>query len=159
MPISNGDQMPEGSLKVMTDSGIKDMSTADLFNGRKVTLFSVPGAFTPTCSNKYLPSYLENYGAIKTKGFDTIAYMAVNDVFVMNAWGKDRGVGDKIVMLADGYGEYTKKLDLELDVTRAGLGMRGKPFSIMVNDGIAEQVNFDESGYDLTSAEMTCGIG
>ena len=159
MPISNGDQMPEGSLKVMTDSGIKDMSTADLFNGRKVTLFSVSGAFTPTYSNKYLPSYLENYGAIKTKGFDTIAYMAVNDAFVMDAWGKDRGVGDKIVMLADGNGEYTKKLDLELDVSRAGLGMRGKRFSIMVNDGIAEQVNIDESGYDLTSVEMTCGIG
>ena len=85
MPISNGDQMPEGSLKVMTDSGIKDMSTADLFNGRKVTLFSVPGACTPTYSNKYLASYLENYGSIKTKGFATIAYMAVNDAFVMDA--------------------------------------------------------------------------
>ena len=143
----------------MTDSGIKDMSTADLFNGRKVTLFSVPGVFTPTCSNKYLPNYLENYGVIKTKGFDTIAYMAVNDAFVMDAWGKDRGVVDKIVMLADGNGEYTKKLDLEVDVSRAGLGMRGKRFSIMVNDGIAEQVNIDESGYDLTIAEMTCGIG
>ena len=107
----------------------------------------MPGTFTPTCSNKYLPSYL------------TIAYMAVNDAFVMDAWGKYRGVGDKIVMLADGNGEYTKKLDLELDVSRAGLGMRGKRFSIMVNDGIAEQVNIDESGYDLTSAEMTCGIG
>jgi len=158
MPISNGDQMPEGSLKVMTDSGIKDMSTADLFNGRIVTLFSLLGAFTPTCSNKYLPSYLENYGAIK-KGFNTVAYMAVNDAFVMDAWGKDRGVGYKIVMLADGNGDNTKKLDLELDVSRAGLGMRGKRFSIMVNDGIAEQVNIDESGYDLTSAEMTCGIG
>ncbi len=111
--------MPEGILKVMTDSGIKDMSTADLFNGRKVTLFSVPVTFTPTCSNKYLPSYLENYGAIKTKGFYTIAYMAVNDAFVMDAWGKDRGVGDKIVMLAHGNGEYTKKLDLELDVSKA----------------------------------------
>ena len=85
--------------------------------------------------------------------------MAVNDAFVMDAWGKDRGVGDKIVMLADGNGEYTKKLDLELDVSRAGLGMRGKRFSIMVNDGIAEQVNIDESGYDLTRAVKTCGIG
>ena len=85
--------------------------------------------------------------------------MAVIDAFVMDAWGKDRGVGDKIVMLADGNGEYTKKLDLELDVSRAGLGMRGKRFSIMVNDGIAEQVNIDESGYDLNSMEKICGIG
>ena len=125
----------------------------------KLRCFPCLTPFTPTCSNKYLPSYLENYGAIKTKGFDTIAYMAVNDAFVMDAWGKDRGVGDKIVMLADGNGEYTKKLDLELDVSKAGLGMRGKRFSIMVNDGIAEQVNIDESGFNLTSAEMTCGIG
>ena len=104
MSISNGDQMPEGSLKMMTDSVVKDKSTAELFNGRKVALFSVPGAFTLTGSNKYLPSYLENYGTIKTKGFDTIAYMAVNDAFVMDA-------------------------------------------------------NIDESGYDLTRAVKTCGIG
>ena len=158
MTISNGDQMPEGNFKVMTADGIKDMSTADLFSGKKVALFSVPGAFTPTCSNEHLPSYLKNFDAIKGKGFDTVACMAVNDAFVMDAWGKDRGVGDKIVMLADGNGDYTKKLGLELDASGFGLGVRGKRFSIVVNDGVADQVNVDEGGYDLTSAEKTCGI-
>ena len=158
MTISNGDQMPEGNFKVMTADGVKDMSTADLFSGKKVALFSVPGAFTPTCSNEHLPSYLKNFDAIKGKGFDTVACMAVNDAFVMDAWGKDRGVGDKIVMLADGNGDYTKKLGLELDASGFGLGVRGKRFSIVVNDGVADQVNVDEGGYDLTSAEKTCGI-
>lgn len=158
MAISNGDQMPEGNFKVMTADGVKDMTTADLFSGKKVALFSVPGAFTPTCSNEHLPSYLKNFDAIKGKGFDTIACMAVNDAFVMDAWGKDRGVGDKIVMLADGNGDYTKALGLELDASGFGLGIRGKRFSIVVNDGVADQVNVDEGGYDLTSAEKTCGI-
>ncbi len=158
MTISNGDKMPEGSFKVMTGDGISDMSTADLFSGKKVALFSVPGAFTPTCSNQHLPSYLTNYDAIKAKGFDTIACMAVNDAFVMDAWGKDREVGDKIIMLADGNGDYTKQLGLELDASGFGLGSRGKRFSIVVNDGVAEQVNVDEGGYDLTSAEKTCAI-
>ncbi len=158
MTISNGDQMPEGSFRVMTADGINEMSTSDLFSGKKVALFSVPGAFTPTCSNDHLPSYLKNFDAIKSKGFDTVACMAVNDAFVMDAWGKDRGVGDKIVMLADGNGDYTNKLGLELDASGFGLGTRGKRFSIVVNDGVAEQVNVDEGGYDLTSAEKTCGI-
>jgi len=158
MTISNGDTMPEGNFKVMTADGVKDMTTADLFSGKKVALFSVPGAFTPTCSNEHLPSYLKNYDAIKAKGFDTIACMAVNDAFVMDAWGKDRGVGEKIVMLADGSGDYTAKLGLELDASGFGLGTRGKRFSLIVNDGVAEQVNVDEGGYDLTSAEKTCSI-
>ena len=118
----------------------------------------MPGAFTPTCSNEHLPSYLKNFDAIKAKGFDTIACMAVNDAFVMKAWGEDRGVGEKIVMLADGNGDYTKALGLELDASGFGLGIRGKRFSVVVNDGVAEQVNIDESGYDLTSAEKTCAI-
>lgn len=159
MAIKQGDTMPEGSFKMMTDDGIKDLSTQDLFAGKKVVLFSVPGAFTPTCSNQHLPSYLKHYDDIKGKGFDTIACMAVNDAFVMNAWGKDRGVGDKILMLADGNGDYTTKLGLELDASGFGLGKRGKRFSIIVNDGVAESVNVDEGGYDLTSAEKTCSVG
>lgn len=158
MTISNGDKMPAGNFKVMTSDGVNDMSTDELFAGKKVALFSVPGAFTPTCSNEHLPSYLKNYDAIKAKGFDTIACMAVNDAFVMKAWGEDRGVGDKIVMLADGNGDYTKALGLELDASGFGLGTRGKRFSVVVNDGVAEQVNIDEGGYDLTSAEKTCSI-
>ena len=158
MPISNNDSMPAGSFKVMTNDGVQDITTEELFSGKKVALFSVPGAFTPTCSNEHLPSYLKNYDAIKNKGYDTIACMAVNDAFVMDAWGKDRNVGDKILMLADGNGDYTKKLGLELDASGFGLGVRGKRFSIVVDNGIAEQVNVDEGGYDLTSAEKTCSI-
>jgi len=159
MTIKQGDKLPDGAFKVMTDSGPKDISTDELFKGKKVVLFSVPGAFTPTCSNQHLPSYLTNYDKIKSQGVDTIARMAVNDAFVMDAWGKDKGVGDKIKMLADGNGEYTKKLGLELDGSGFGLGTRGKRFSMIVNDGVVEKLAVDESGYDLTSAESTCGIG
>ena len=126
MAIKKGDKMPAGKFKVMTANGPQDLTTDELFKGKKVVLFSVPGAFTPTCSNQHLPSYLKNYDKIKAQGVDTIACMAVNDAFVMDAWGKDRGVGDKIKMLGDGNGEYAKALGLELDVTKAGLGMRGK---------------------------------
>ncbi|MCB2107631.1 MAG: peroxiredoxin [Rhodobacteraceae bacterium] len=159
MTIKQGDQMPEGKFRTMTANGPAEISTDDLFKGKKVVLFSVPGAFTPTCSNQHLPSYLKNYDQIKAKGFDTIACMAVNDAFVMDAWGKDRGVGDKIKMLADGNGEYTKKLGLELDASKFGLGTRGKRFSMIVNDGKVETVNVDEGKYELTGAEATCSIG
>ena len=158
MAIKQGDKMPEGKFRVMTATGAAEITTDDLFKGKKVALFSVPGAFTPTCSNQHLPSYLKNYDQIKAKGFDTIACMAVNDVFVMDAWGKDRGVGDKIKMLADGNGEYTKKLGLELDGSKFGLGTRGKRFSMVVNNGVAESVNVDEGKYELSSAENTCSI-
>lgn len=158
MAIKQGDKMPEGKFRVMTATGASELSTDDLFKGKKVALFSVPGAFTPTCSNQHLPSYLKNYDQIRAKGFDTIACMAVNDAFVMDAWGKERGVGDKIKMLADGNGEYTKKLGLELDGSKFGLGMRGKRFSMVVNNGTVETLNVDEGKYELTSAENTCAI-
>jgi peroxiredoxin len=158
MAIKQGDMMPEGRFRVMTANGPAEITTDELFKGKKVVLFSVPGAFTPTCSNQHLPSYLKNYDKVKAKGIDTIACMAVNDVFVMDAWGKDRGVGDKIKMLADGNGEYTKKLGLELDGSKFGLGIRGKRFSMIVNDGKVETLNVDEGKYELTSAEATCGL-
>jgi peroxiredoxin len=142
----------------MTASGPQDVSTDELFKGKKVVLFSVPGAFTPTCSNQHLPSYLKNFDKIKAQGVDTIACMAVNDAFVMDAWGKDRGVGDKIKMLADGNGDYTKALGLEFDLTKGGLGKRGKRFSMIVDNGVVKEVNVDESGYSLTSAEATCHL-
>jgi peroxiredoxin len=158
MAIKQGDQMPQGSFRTMTAEGPKELSSDDLFKGKKVVLFSVPGAFTPTCSKQHLPSYLANYDKIKAQGVDTIACMAVNDAFVMDAWGKDKGVGTKILMLADGNGEYTKKLGLELDGSKFGLGTRGKRFSMIVNNGKVEKLNIDESGYNLSSAEATCGI-
>lgn len=158
MAIKKGDKVPSGKLKTMAANGPQDVTTDELFGGKKVVLFSVPGAFTPTCSNQHLPSYLKNYDKIKAQGIDTIACMAVNDAFVMDAWGKDRGVGSKILMLADGNGDYTKALGLELDVTKAGLGHRGKRFSMVVENGVVKELNVDESGYSLSSAENTCHL-
>ncbi|MHB1205485.1 MAG: redoxin family protein [Rhodospirillaceae bacterium] len=158
MTIKQGDKLPDGKLRTMTAEGPKEISTDEIFKGKKVVLFSVPGAFTPTCSKQHLPSYLANYDKIKAQGVDTIACMAVNDPFVMDAWGKDKGVGTKILMLADGNGDYTKALGLELDGSKFGLGHRGKRFSMIVNNGVVEKLNVDESGYSLSSAENTCGI-
>jgi len=159
MAIQKGDKVPEGSFKHMTAEGLQDLSSDELFGNKKVVLFAVPGAFTPTCSNEHLPSYLRHHDEIKASGFDTIACMAVNDAFVMNAWGNDRGVDDKILMLADGNAEYTQKLGLELDASGFGLGTRSKRFSMIVRDGVVETINVDEGSYDLTSAEKTCSIG
>ena len=158
MAIKQGDKLPDGKLRTMTAEGPKEISTDDIFKGKKVVLFSVPGAFTPTCSSKHLPSYVTNYDKIKAQGVDTIACMAVNDPFVMDAWGKSQNVGTKVLMLADGNGEYTKALGLELDGSKFGLGSRGKRFSMVVNNGTVETLNIDESGYSLSSAENTCGI-
>jgi glutaredoxin/glutathione-dependent peroxiredoxin len=158
MAIKQGDKMPAGKFKIMTSEGAKEITTDELFNGKKVVLFAVPGAFTPTCSNQHLPSYLKNYDKIKAQGVDTIACMAVNDAFVMDAWGKDRGVGDKIKMLADGNGEYTKALGLELDGSKFGLGSRSKRFSMIVDNGTVKELNVDEGKYELTGAEATCHL-
>lgn len=145
--------MPTGSFGIMTQNGPGSMSTQDLFSKKKVALFSVPGAFTPTCSMEHLPGFKNKASALKDKGVDTICCMAVNDVFVMDAWGKDRGVGDTMLMLADGNGEYTKALGLELDVSKFGLGMRGQRFSMVINDGVVEQLNIDPDEFKLSSAE------
>ena len=158
MAIKQGDKLPEGKLRTMTAEGPKEISTDEIFKGKKVVLFSVPGAFTPTCSSKHLPSYVTNYDKIKAQGVDTIACVAVNDPFVMDAWGKSQNVGNKVLMLADGNGEYAKALGLELDGSKFGLGTRGKRFSMVVNNGTVETLNVDETGYSLSSAENTCGI-
>lgn len=158
MTIKQGDKLPAGKLRTMTAEGPKELSTDEIFKGKKVVLFAVPGAFTPTCSNQHLPSYLTNYDKIKGQGVDTIACMAVNDPFVMSAWGKEKAVEDKILMLSDGNGEYTKALGLELDASKFGLGTRAKRFSMIVNDGVVEKLNVDESGYNFSSAEATCSI-
>src|ERR1700687_2551052 len=141
MTIKAGERMPEGKFKIMTDKGPQDLSSADLFRGKRVVLFSVPGAFTPTCDAKHLPGYVELADENKRKGADTIACTAVNDVFVMNAWGKLGGVGDKILMLADGNGEYVKSLGLEMDATGYGMGHRGQRFAIIAKNGVATHVN------------------
>jgi peroxiredoxin len=154
MSISVGEKMPSGSFGVMGESGPEQLSTDDLFAGKKVVLVSVPGAFTPTCSKGHLPGYVSNADELGAKGIDTIACMAVNDVFVMHAWGKDRGVGDKVVMLADGNGDYAKALGLELDASGFGMGQRGQRFAIVVEDGVATNVAVEAPGaFEVSKAE------
>lgn len=154
MAISNGDKMPDGTFGIMTENGPGAMTTDELFKGKKVVLVSVPGAFTPTCSMNHLPGFVDHADAILAKGVDTIACTAVNDVFVMDAWGKDRGVGDKVVMLADGNGDYAKALGLELDGSGFGMGQRGQRFAIIVDDGVATHVAVEQGpGLDVSSAE------
>ena len=146
MSIQAGEKMPSGAFGVMTDSGPGAMSTDDLFSGKKVVLVSVPGAFTPTCSANHLPGFVDQADALHAKGVDTIACMAVNDVFVMDAWGKDRGVGDSVVMLADGNGDYAEALGLLFDGSGFGMGTRGQRFAIIVDDGVATHVAVEEPG-------------
>jgi len=152
MTIKAGDKMPAGAFSRMTSDGPKKLTTEELFKGKTVVLFSVPGAFTPTCDAKHLPGFVELADKIKAKGVDTIACTAVNDVFVMNAWGKSGGVGDKVLMLADGNGEYVKALGLELNATGYGMGTRGQRFAIVVKDGVAAQVHVEAPGEFKVSA-------
>ena len=158
MAIKAGDRMPSGTLKTFTKDGPKDITTDELFKGKKVVLFSVPGAFTPTCDAKHLPGFVQLADQIRAKGVDSIACMAVNDVFVMNAWGKHSGVGDKILMIADGNGTYAKALGLELDATGYGMGHRGQRFAIVVKDGVTEHVDVEAPGqFKVSAAEYVLG--
>jgi peroxiredoxin len=154
MTIAVGQKMPSGEFTVMGGSGPESLSTDALFSGKRVVLFSVPGAFTPTCNLKHLPGYVDNAAALKAKGIDTVACMAVNDVFVMAAWGQAANVGDDVLMLADGNGTYAKALGLELDASGFGMGTRAKRFSVVVNDGVIEQLNIEPPGaFGVSSAE------
>jgi len=158
MTIKVGDRMPTGTFKQMTKDGPQNLTTDQLFKGKTVVLFSVPGAFTPTCDAKHLPGFVEQAPKIKTKGVDTIACMAVNDVFVMNAWGKHSNVGDNVLMLADGNGEYAKALGLEMDGTGFGMGLRGKRFAVLVKDGVVAQLNVEAPGeFKVSSADYVLG--
>jgi peroxiredoxin len=154
MTIKVGDKMPAGVLSHMTKDGPQKLSTEQLFSGKKVVLFSVPGAFTPTCDAKHLPGYLQQADALKAKGIDTIACMAVNDVFVMNAWGKASNVGDKVLMLADGNADYSKALGLELNASGFGMGIRGQRFAIYVDNGVVKGLQVEGPGeFKVSSAE------
>jgi len=154
MTIQVGDRIPSAALRYKTDEGIQEISTDDLFGGKKVVLFSVPGAFTPTCSAKHLPGFVQKADEFKAKGVDTVACMAVNDAFVMDAWGKDQSVGDKVMMLADGNGDFAKALGLELDASGVGLGTRSQRFAIVVEDGVVKTLNIEQPGaFEVSSAE------
>ena len=154
MSIQAGEKMPSGTLGVMTESGPGAISTDELFSGKKVVLVSVPGAFTPTCSMNHLPGFVDHADELSAKGVDTIACMAVNDTFVMDAWGKDRGVGDKVMMLADGNGEYARALGLEMDASAFGMGSRGQRFAVIVDDGVVTHIGVEGPGqFELSKAE------
>ena len=154
MTIKAGDKIPSIELKTMTSDGPDGITTDDLFNGKKVILFGLPGAFTPTCSAKHVPGFVQHADAIKAKGIDTIACISVNDAFVMGAWGKDQNVGDKVMMLADGSAEFTKAAGLELDLVARGMGVRCQRFSMIVDNGVVQSINIDDSTFDKTSAEQ-----
>jgi glutaredoxin/glutathione-dependent peroxiredoxin len=158
MSIKVGDKLPAGTFTRMSKDGPQKITADQLFKGKTVVLFSVPGAFTPTCDAKHLPGFVELADKIKAKGVDTIACTAVNDVFVMNAWGKAGNVGDKIMMLADGNGEYARALGLELNGTAYGMGMRGQRFAIIAKDGVATQVDVEAPGeFKVSTAEFVLG--
>jgi len=154
MTIKAGDKMPAGVLTTPGPEGPQKISTDQLFGGKKVVLFSVPGAFTPTCDARHLPGFIQHAEDFKAKGVDTVACMAVNDVFVMKAWDKASAVEGKVLMLADGNAEYSKALGLELDATGFGMGIRGKRFAIIVEDGVAKQVLVEAPGeFKVSSAD------
>ena len=143
MSIKAGDRAPAGKFKIATADGLKDLTTEELFGGNTVVFFAVPGAFTPTCDAKHLPGYIEKADALRAKGVDTIACMSVNDVFVMKAWGKSAGADGKVLMLADGNGDYARALGLELDATGFGMGRRSQRFALVVKDGVVTQVHVE----------------
>jgi peroxiredoxin (alkyl hydroperoxide reductase subunit C) len=152
--VKVGDTIPSMKLMTATAEGPKEISTDEIFKGKKVVLFAVPGAFTPTCSAKHLPGFVQQADALKAKGVDTIVCVAVNDAFVMGAWAKDQGVNDKIVMLADGSGTFTKALGLELDLVARGLGVRSQRFALIADDGKVTHVAIEApGGFDVSRAE------
>ena len=154
MTINVGDSIPFVRLATMGAEGKEDLSTDDLFKGKKVVIFGLPGAFTPTCSAKHLPGFVEHADAIKARGIDTIACIAVNDAFVMAAWGKDQNVGDKVMMVADGSAHFAEAAGLELDLSDRGMGMRCKRFSMLVEDCVIKSLNIDGPTFEKTSAEQ-----
>lgn len=158
MTIKAGDKIPKSTLKTMGEKGPTDISTDDIFAGKKVLLFAVPGAFTPGCSVTHLPGYVVNADKIKAKGVDTIACMAVNDAFVMDAWGKAQNA-EELLMLADGNGEFTAALGLELDGSGFGLGTRSQRFAMIVEDGTVTHLNVEPgAGVDVSSAETMMAL-
>lgn len=155
MSISVGDKLPEATFTTMTAEGPTQMSTADVFDGRKVVLFAVPGAFTPTCHMTHLPGFIAHAADLKAKGVDTIACVSVNDVFVLNAWADQSGAKDTLTFLADGSAYFTKAIGLELDASGFGLGIRSQRYAMLVDDGVVKVLNLEEvaSSAEASSAE------
>jgi peroxiredoxin len=144
MTINVGDKLPSVTLRQVTTEGPKEVSTDEFFRGRKVVLFAVPGAFTPACSQRHLPGFVDKAAEIKANGIDEIACVAVNDAAVMGAWGKDQKTAGKVTMLADGSGDFVRALGLELDLTKGGLGVRSKRYSMLVDNGVVKSLNVEQ---------------
>lgn len=154
MTIKPGDCIPSATLFIMGTDGPESCPTIDLFKGKKVALFGLPGAFTPTCSAEHVPSYLRNASALKEKGIDSIICLSVNDAFVMKAWGNELDVGDNIIMASDGNAQFSKAMGLDLDLTDHGMGLRCQRFSMIVDDGLVSKLNHEPPGeYRISSAE------
>ena len=154
MTIKVGDKIPAATLRTIVDGAVTEVTTEDLFKGKTVALFAVPAAYTRTCSTKHLPGYVVNADALKAKGVDTIVCMAVNDAFVMNAWGMDHNVGATVMMLGDGNADLTRALGLDKDSTANGMGIRSQRFSMVVEDGVLKSLDIDPPGqFGATSAE------
>ena len=154
MTIQVGDTLPSINLTTMTSEGPKPVSMTELSAGKKVVLFAVPGAFTPTCSVQHLPGFLEKNNDLKEKGVDIIACVSVNDPFVMSAWGADRQVGEDVLMLSDGNGEFTAAIGLEMDGSGFGLGTRSQRYAMVIDDGVVSALNVESGpGLDVSSAE------
>jgi len=157
MTISVGEKIPSVSLTIMGLDGPEGTTTDEVFNGKKVVIFGLPGAFTPTCSAKHLPGFVQHADAIKAKGVDSVVCIAVNDAFVMGVWGKDQNVSDKVLMVADGSADFARATGLELDLTARGMGVRCQRFSMIVEDGVVRKVDVDAGTFELTSAESMLG--
>ena len=154
MTIKVGDKIPSVKLRHMTKDGPKDITTDEIFKGKKVVLFALPGAFTPTCSAKHLPGFVEKVAELKAKGVDEIWCISVNDAFVMGAWGKQQNTDGKVLMLADGSATFTKQLGLELDLTGPGMGIRSKRYAMVVDNGVVKALNVEAPGaFEVSSAD------
>ena len=154
MTIKIGDKIPSATLMQMKDGSHKPVKTDELFAGKNVVVFALPGAFTPTCSAKHLPGFVQHASEIKNKGIDAIVCLSVNDAFVMGAWGEQQGAGDKVMMVADGNGEFTHAVGLEMDATKFGMGKRSQRYSMLVKDGVVKELNVEEPGaFAVSSAE------
>jgi glutaredoxin/glutathione-dependent peroxiredoxin len=154
MPIAVGDRIPAATLRQMTPEGPREIDAPSLFTGRKVVLFGLPGAFTPTCSARHLPGFLDQFDALKAKGVDLIACVSVNDLFVMAAWGKDQAVGDKVALLADGSAQFSHAVDLAQDLTAFGMGVRSQRYALIAEDGVVRWLGIDPPGqFERSSAE------
>jgi peroxiredoxin len=154
MAIQVGEKIPDVTLKTMTSEGMKDITTQEIFSGKRVVLFAVPGAFTPLCSARHLPGFIEKADEIKARGVDTVACVSVNDAFVMGSWGADRGAGDKVLMLADGSADFAKAIGLDFDGSNFGMGVRSQRYAAVVEDGVVKTLSVEKPmKFEVSSAE------